>query len=311
MRLITKSLLLIAIPSLVELGLLAGLARTQAEAEASERWSLQSKAVLGQASAVLEPVLADAVRLRGAVIDRDSHAITPPGLWADIDRRIDRLTELLADNPSQVERAVQLRDSAQQFRQWSEQAREMLRNRRDAEVITLFRDASATDVIDRLRAQVLTLQREETRLDAVRSERIAAALRAQRVFFVAAVVASIAISAIAVSIFAASVRRRFERLAYNAGQLVRNVPLATLDPVEHNGDELTQLDVALHHTSRRLLEAERKKARCLDDLARRADELAATNDPLRQQTQENETFIYGVLRDLRAPRSRCGAFRAI
>jgi signal transduction histidine kinase len=57
----------------------------------------------------------------------------------------------------------------------------------------------------------------------------------------------------------------------------------------------------LHDTSRRLLEAERIQARFQSDLARRADEFARINETLRQQTQENEMFIYSVSHDLRAP----------
>ncbi len=66
-------------------------------------------------------------------------------------------------------------------------------------------------------------------------------------------------------------------------------------------DELARLDQTLHVTSRRLLEAERIQARFQADLARRAGELARINETLRQQTQENEMFIYSVSHDLRAP----------
>jgi signal transduction histidine kinase len=57
----------------------------------------------------------------------------------------------------------------------------------------------------------------------------------------------------------------------------------------------------LHDTSRRLLEAERLQAHFQSDLARRAGELARINETLRQQTQENEMFIYSVSHDLRSP----------
>jgi signal transduction histidine kinase len=43
------------------------------------------------------------------------------------------------------------------------------------------------------------------------------------------------------------------------------------------------------------------QARFQNDLARRADELARTNETLHQQTQENEMFIYSVSHDLRSP----------
>jgi signal transduction histidine kinase len=91
---------------------------------------------------------------------------------------------------------------------------------------------------------------------------------------------------------------RLDLLSDNAIRLASNEPLAPLDT---GSDEIARLDRTLHETSRRLLEAERLQARFQFDLARRAGELARTNETLRQQTQENETFIYSVSHDLRAP----------
>jgi signal transduction histidine kinase len=298
MRLITKGLLLIAIPSLVELGLVAGVIRTQAEAQEAERWSMHSKDVLSQATAVLDPVLADAVRMRGAVIDGYGQVWTPPSRWGEIDRRIDRLIELVADNPLQVERAMQIRQSAQAYRQWSERSQELLRRGQQGDLIARFRDFNRHDIVDRFRGQVAALQQEELRLDAVRSERIAAARETQQMLLVAAVVASIVTGAIAVSVFTSSVRRRLKALADNAKRLASNVPLA---PVIEGDDEIAELDSALHHTSRRLLEADRIESRYRTDLARHADELVAMNEHLCERTQENEMFIYSVSHDLRGP----------
>lgn len=298
MRLITKGLLLIAIPSLVELGLLAGLIRTQAEAQEAERWSVRSKEVLSQATAVLDPVLTDAVRLRGAVIDGYGQVWTPPSQWGEIDRRIDRLIELVADNPLQVERAVLIRQTVQAYRQWSERSQELLRQGQRADLIARFRDFNRHDIVDRFRSQVAALQQEEMRLDSLRTARVAAARQTQQMLLVAAVIASIVMGAIAVYAFTSGVRRRLKALADNAERLANNAPLA---PVVEGSDEIAELDLALHQTSRRLLEADRIESRYRSDLARHADELAAMNEHLRERTQENEMFIYSVSHDLRAP----------
>ena len=298
MRLTTKGLLLIAIPTVFELALLAGLVKAQAEAEQSEAWALHSKDVLRQTSAILEPVLLESVRVRGAIIEGDRSYSTPISLWLDLDRDIDHLVELVADNPLQVERAGQIRQTAQEYRQWSDRAQDLLATGRRADVLERFRDQATTDVVDRFRTQVAAFQGAELRVDAQRSEEAEAAHAQQQILTVAAVVGSLMVTACAVFVFTRGVRGRLALLSDNARRLADNEPLS---PAPAGNDEIAQLDEMLRETSRRLLESERLQARFRSDLARRADELAQINETLSQQTQENEMFIYSVSHDLRAP----------
>jgi signal transduction histidine kinase len=298
MRLTTKGLLLIAIPAALELALLSGLVRAESDATLAQRWALHGEGVLRQATAVLEPVLGESVRLRGAALANDTHFTTPVTLWMDVDRRIDRLAELVADNPAQVERVVQVRQAAQAYRQWSDRVQDLLHSGRRRDVLERFRDLAGTDVLDRFRQQLTAFQAEERRLDTERSNAADAAREQQQALVVAAVVGSLLFVALAVWLFTRGVRDRLSRLADNAGRLAGNEPLA---PIGGGADEIAQLDLTLHETSRRLLEAERIQARFRADLARRTDELARINETLRQQTQENEMFIYSVSHDLRAP----------
>jgi signal transduction histidine kinase len=298
MRLTTKGLLLIAIPAVFELALLSGLVKAQVDAAQAERWATHSEDVLRQTTAILEAVLLDSVRLRGAVLSNDADVTTPVALWIDIDRRIDQLADLVADNPVQVERAVQIRQSVQAYRQWSDRVQDLLHSGRRRDVIERFSELASTDVLDRFRAQIAAFQNEERLLDAQRSTEAEAARERQQVLVVAAVLGSLLFVALAVWLFTRGVRGRLAQLSDNAGRLASNEPLA---PIDHGSDEIARLDHTLHETSRRLLEAERIQARFQADLARRANELAAINETLRQQTQENEMFIYSVSHDLRAP----------
>ncbi len=175
MRLTTKGLLLIAIPALFELALLSGVVKAQADAADAERWALHGQDVLRQTTAILDPVELESVRLRGAAVGGDTRAGTSVMLWMDLDRRIDRLAELVADNPSQVERAVQIRQAVQAYRQWSDRIQDLLRSGRRSDVLERFRDLSTTDVLDRVRAQIAAFQAEERRLDAARMATVAAA----------------------------------------------------------------------------------------------------------------------------------------
>jgi signal transduction histidine kinase len=298
MRLTTKGLLLIAIPAVFELALLSALVKAQVDTTQEERWAAHSEDVLRQTSAILEPVLLESVRLRGAVLSNSVDVTTPVALWMDIDRRIDQLNDLVADNPAQVERTEQIRQSVQAYRQWSDRIQDLLRSGRRRDVVERFSELASTDVLDRFRAQVAAFQNEERLLDVQRSTEAEATRERQQVLVLVAVLGSLLFVALAVWLFTRGVRGRLALLSDNAGRLASNEPLA---PVDSGSDEVARLDQTLHETSRRLLEAERIQARFQSDLARRANELAAINETLRQQTQENEMFIYSVSHDLRAP----------
>jgi signal transduction histidine kinase len=298
MRLTTKGLLLIAIPAVFELALLSALVKAQVDTTQEERWAAHSEDVLRQTSAILEPVLLESVRLRGAVLSNKADVTTPVALWMDIDRRIDQLNDLVADNPAQVERTEQIRQSVQAYRQWSDRVQDLLRSGRRRDVVERFSELASIDVLDRFRAQVAAFQNEERLLDVQRSTEAEAARERQQVLVLVAGLGSLLFVALAVWLFTRGVRGRLALLSDNAGRLASNEPLA---PVDSGSDEVARLDQTLHETSRRLLEAERIQARFQFDLARRANELAAINETLRQQTQENEMFIYSVSHDLRAP----------
>jgi signal transduction histidine kinase len=298
MRLTTKGLLLIAIPALFELALLAGVFEAQTDAADAERWALHSQDVLRHTTAILQPVQFESVRLRGSAVGGDAGAATPIAMWVDIDRRIDMLVDLVADNPSQVERAVQIRQAIQAYRQWSDRIQDLLRSERRTDVLERFRDPSAEAVLDQVRRQIAAFQQEERRLDTARTAAAAAARERQQMLVVAAVAGSLLFAAIAFALLARALRGRLAALTRNAQRLAQNQPLAPLTP---GSDEIARLDATLHDTSRRLLDADRMQARFQSDLARRAGELARVNETLRQQTQENEMFIHSVSHDLRSP----------
>ncbi|KXU91281.1 histidine kinase [Paraburkholderia monticola] len=298
MRLTTKGLLLIAIPAVLELALLSGLVKAQADATSAERWAMHSEEVLRQTTAILDPVLSESVALRGAVLANDVHFTTPVSVWVDVDRRIDQLAELVADNPAQVERVVEVRQAVQAYRQWSDRIQDLLHAGRRGEILKRFHDLAQADVLDRFRLEVSAFQAEERRLDTSRSNTVAAVREREQTLIVAAALGSLLFVALAIGMFTRGVRGRLALLSDNAGRLAGNEPLA---PIGTGRDEIARLDLTLHETSRRLLEAERIEARFHADLERRAAELARINETLRQQTQENEMFIYSVSHDLRAP----------
>ncbi|WP_433703806.1 sensor histidine kinase [Paraburkholderia sacchari] len=298
MRLTTKGLLLIAIPAVFELTLLSAIVKAEADAENAEVLGQRSQAVLAQAGRVLEPVLVESVQLRGAVAAGDARFSTPVALWMDVDRRIDRLAELVADNPSQVERAQRIRQAVQNYRQWSDRIQDLLHAGRRADLVERLRTSTDFDALDRVRTQVTAFQTEERRLDVMRVTEAEQARAQQQSLVMTAVIGSIMLVALAVWVFTRGVRGRLDALSDNASRLAGNEPLA---PLATGNDEIAELDLTLHRISQQLVEAERLRLGFQADLARRAEQLARINEDLRQQTQENEMFIHSVSHDLRAP----------
>ena len=99
-------------------------------------------------------------------------------------------------------------------------------------------------------------------------------------------------------VFARSIGRRLEVLTGNAERLGSGRPLA---PPLSGNDEIAALDAVLHQTGARLREADTEQATLKTRLEARAQELAGVNEELRQETQDNEMFIYSVSHDLRSP----------
>ncbi len=87
-------------------------------------------------------------------------------------------------------------------------------------------------------------------------------------------------------------------LTDNAERLGNGRPLAAR---LSGNDEIAALDAVLHQTGARLREADAEQASLKRRLEARAHELAGVNEELRQETQDNEMFIYSVSHDLRSP----------
>jgi signal transduction histidine kinase len=298
MRLFTKGLLLIAIPSLFEVGLLGLVYSTYRDSEIAGDWAAHSKQVLSETSGVLEPMLEQAVRIREAVLGQDPAAIDDGALWTELDRRVDRLSDLVADNPPQVERAAKIRQTIQQFRQWASQARGILESGQHDALVAHFTEPGGSALVDQFRTELDAFQHEELRLDEARSRAVNQARQRQRGLLISAVLGSIFVAGVAMYLFIRDFRGRLLVLADNARRLADNTPLP---PPIDGDDEVARLDGILHYTSRRLSAADRARNLAKRDLEQRALQLDQANEHLRQQTADNEMFIYSVSHDLRSP----------
>lgn len=298
MKLLTKGLLIVAIPSLFELLLLASLFKTQADAEDAERWAAHSALVMNKAAEVREPMLLESARIRNSVIVNDPRPISRPEMWAEVEIRMGELEKLVDDNPEQSRIAQSVRQAIASYRAWADSARERMENGKRDELVLQLRDERGPHRLADFRERLDKFIGNERELGAERNEDLQDARESQTILLIAAVLGSIAAAGLASYAFTRNIGTRVAVLTDNAQRLAEGRELAAR---VRGSDEISQLDTVLHSTSERLIETSRQAQAYRDELEQRASELAEVNTHLRQQTQDNEMFIYSVSHDLRSP----------
>ncbi|WP_027814640.1 sensor histidine kinase [Paraburkholderia bannensis] len=297
MKLFAKGLLLIAIPSVVELALLGVVFNTQGEAAQAARSADASKQILWQASSLVQPLLREAARVRTAVVLQDPSFIDRRAVWAEFSDRIALLGHMVADNPAQLARVHRINDDARAWRARCAEVADALREGRTGDFVR----ASPTGLppeIDAVRSELDAFIAEQTRFDVARSASLRETRERQQNALIFAVVGSMLIWGVTAIAFARNVGQRLAALGVNAQRLSEGVTLA---PALGGDDEIAALDTVLNQTSRRLRDAEREQGALKLQLQARATDLAAANDKLRQESQDNEMFMYSVSHDLRSP----------
>ncbi|MEM5437099.1 sensor histidine kinase [Paraburkholderia diazotrophica] len=298
MKLFTKGLLLIALPSAVELALLGVVSDMQAQtAQAVER-SLDGRQILYQAASLENPMLRQVARVRAGIVADDPSFIDRHAPWVDLADRLTRLEEAVADTPEQAARVRQMRDAVDSYRQQAMSVAQSLRTGATMKPFATLEGGALPAQAVRFRDALHAFIDEATRLEAERNATLAQTRTRQQLALVVAVLGSMLIWTATAFAFARGIGRRLDVLASNARRLGSGKPLPA--PLAGN-DEIAALDAALHRTSALLRAAELNQAALQASLQTRAAELASVNETLRQETQDNEMFIYSVSHDLRSP----------
>ena len=298
MKLFTKGLLLIAVPSAVELALLGVVFDAQEQTTQAAQWSTNSKQILYQAASVIDPLLRQAARVRTGIVVGDASFIDRHAVWVDLSDRLTHLEQLVADTPQQTARVERMRAAIEAYRKQATEISQALRDGRNIGPFTADEGRDMPAQIGIFNDELNALIAEESRLDAQRSESLTETRTRQQYALIAAVVGSMLIWAATAAAFARNIGRRLDVLTGNAERLGDGEPL--MPPLSGN-DEIASLDAVLHRTGARLRVAERDQAVLKARLEARAAELAGVNEELRQETQDNEMFIYSVSHDLRSP----------
>ena len=298
MKLITRGLLLIAVPTVVELALLGVVFGTEEQTAHAAQRVANSKQVLYQSTAIVDPLLRQAARVRTAMVTGDPSLIDHHAVWVDLGDRLSKLDALVAETPQQAARVLSMRRAIDAYRAQTIAISQALHDGRSPKTFIAQETGALPQQIALFREELAAFDQEAARLDTERSAALARRRERQQYALIAAVLGSMLIWALTAAVFARSIGRRLEVLTDNAERLGNGRPLAA--PLSGN-DEIAALDAVLHQTGTRLREAEREQATLKTRLEARARELAGVNEELRQETQDNEMFIYSVSHDLRSP----------
>ncbi|TAM03392.1 MAG: histidine kinase, partial [Paraburkholderia sp.] len=238
MKLFTKGLLLIAIPSVIELALLAAVFNTQEAASVAARSAQSSKQILWQASSLVDPLLRESARVRTGIVLGDPSFIDRHAVWTEFADRIALLSRMVADNPAQLARVDHMRAAAYA---WRAQAADVADALRAGRSIAWARTAGAAmpPEIETVRDELKEFIDEETRLDALRSASSSMTRVRQQAALIVAVVGSMLIWAVTAIVFARNVGVRLAALRDNAERLGNGVRLA---PALSGNDEIAALD---------------------------------------------------------------------
>ena len=298
MKLFTKGLLLIAMPSVVELALLGVVFDTQEQTTQAALWVANSKHILYQSSSIIDPLLRQVARVRTGMVVGDPAFIDRHAAWVDLGDRLNQLEQLVADTPAQTARVQRMRASVDAYRAQAKVISQALHAGRNVSSLAVLESGAVPREVAQFRDELDSFVAEEARLDAERSASLTRTRTRQQYALIAAVLGSMLIWGLAALAFARSIGRRLEVLTGNAERLGLGRPLSA--PLSGN-DEIAELDAVLHQTGARLRAAEHEQAVLKARLEARATELAGVNEELRQETQDNEMFIYSVSHDLRSP----------
>lgn len=294
-----RGLLLISLPLIAQFILAGYLLKAYRDATEAEKWSAHSKQVLALANEVHADLIEAQGATRGFVITANP-TFDKQALQAESAARnaLGELRTLTADNPEQQARVIELREQVDELLRWITEQRQFVTTNRMDEAVERVKNLQGIAKLQKVRQAKDAFLAKELELDRERTQNVKAAATAQLTALGAGLLASVVVTSVAVYLFGKSIVTRMEVAKENARRLADNEVL--MERLEGD-DEVANLDAAMHDASRRLKAAAAAEQEYKLELERRASDMARTNESLRQQTQENEMFVYSVSHDLRSP----------
>jgi signal transduction histidine kinase len=298
-----KGLILVSVPLVAQLGFTWLVAEIQQTSAVAQGWSLHSKEVLEQSQVVIRALLDTQTGTRGYAFAGDPAFAAPyrQGI-RETPAALEKLQNLVADNPSQSKRAVSIARKSSDLLDWYSHVVELIEAGHLAKATELVRGGDGEKQMEVVRQELATFLEEEKRLDALREQSLAALLPRQKGLLIGGSVIAFVVTVVLATVFSRGISSRLGVVTENVERLARSQPL---QPPLPGSDEISSLDRAFRGMADDLARASqelRSLNRELEErVAARTAELGATNRELVHKNQEVETFVYSVSHDLRSP----------
>ena len=294
-----KGLALIAIPLLFQIILAAALISGQAYRSRVERWAIHTKEVIAQAETFFRVLVEADSQVNAYAMTGDPRSVaTFDQLLARLPDETSALGNLVADNPTQVERVHSIAGKASRFADEMRTLHHLAQTKDTVAATARLQDFSIRAPIAEIRAELDSFVGSEAALD---RERLAALATIQAIMawgITGGMAALLLTGLLCAWFFGRTIVGRLAVLNENVRRITAGESLATR---VGGTDEVAVLDESFHRMAESLKDAAEKEKKFQLDLERRAGELTVINRELMQKSDENEMFVYSVSHDLRSP----------
>jgi signal transduction histidine kinase len=296
LTILTKGLILVAIPFLSQIGFIGLVAWMRWQGREAERRSLHTKEVITQTHTVYGTLVEANDAVRGFLLSGNPNFVTDHEDAAQrVTRQLEKLQDKVGDNQSQAAGARQLAVHVDVFLHWLDETQKLA----DASPRDLAqRNLEGRDKLDSLHREILDFLDDEGRLDVVRRQHLERSWAGLDRALLGGVLVTLLSTGLLAIAFGRGLHRRFSSLAESARRLASGEDLA---PPLSGIDEISQVDRVFRDMAEALHVAASKERSYRDQLEERAAELTSAN-------RELQEFASVASHDLQEPLRKIQAF---